>query len=65
MKITESIFVKDYTSLSLSESVPNTGWKKLLINGAEYDPVTIFDAGDDCIAIHGNVDLTGKEIEFI
>ncbi len=65
MKITESIFVSHYTSLSLSDSVPNTKWERILIDGVEYDPIMIFDAGDDCIAINGNLDLTGKEIKFI
>lgn len=65
MKITESIFVKHYTSLSLSDDIPNRSWRKLLIDGVQYDPVPIFDAGNDCIAIHGNIDLTGKDIEFV
>lgn len=65
MKITESIFVEHYTSLSLSESFPNTGWRKLSIEGVEYGPVSVMGMGHACVAIDGNIDLTGREIEFI
>lgn len=65
MKITESIFVKDYTSLSLSESIPFTKWKAILVDGIKYKPIPIMDGGDDCIAIQGNINLTGKEIKFV
>lgn len=65
MKITESIPICGYTSLSLSETLPLTRWNTLIIDGIEYEPVPIMDGGNDCIAIHGNHDLTGREIEFV
>lgn len=65
MRVTESIFIKGYTSLSLSEKRQFSNWTRLLIDGVEYDTVPIMDAGDDCIAIVGNHDLTGKEVTFI
>lgn len=65
MKITDSTFIKGYTSLALSESIPLKRWGKMLIDGEEYTPIPIMDAGNECIAIMGNHDLTGKEVQFV
>lgn len=64
-KVLSEFTVADkYKVLSVDEK-PFTLYTKYLINGAEYEPVTVYDS-PKCIAIH-NTDqsLVGQEVIFI
>lgn len=53
------------TILKLTENIPLTDWHKMTVGGVEFKPFMVMDAGRDVIAIGGEHDFTGEEVEFI
>lgn len=64
MKILDCHEIDGMTALLLDGRLPLTNWRRLVINGARYEPRLLMDAGQNVIAIDGKHDLTGREIEF-
>lgn len=65
MKVEDIIKGDDFTVLIMSEDLPMTDWRTLLIGGTAYAPLLVMDAGDNVVAINGSHDLTGQEVEFV
>ncbi len=65
MKILSSSQTNGVAVLKLENDMPATRWTKLRIDGDEYDPCIVMDAGFDVIAIRSGKDFTGKDVEFV
>ncbi|MDO4437400.1 MAG: hypothetical protein Q4B77_05555 [Coriobacteriaceae bacterium] len=65
MTIDDSFEIDGYTVLILSEERPMTDWKALRIDGEEYAPQIVMDAGRNVIAVKGSHDLAGQIVEFV
>ena len=61
--IVDQAWVKNYTVLFLSESIPNRAFSTIVIDGEGYTPEIVYDL-DACIAIIAEGNLIGKEVEF-
>lgn len=65
MRVIESTTMGPYTILVFSAPLPLTSWRAIVVDGVRYDTLPVMDAGDDCLAIPGAHDLTGKDAEFV
>lgn len=65
MKIVESITIGPYAVLVFENKLPSTGWHAIAVDGVRYDTLPVMDAGDDCLAITGSHNLTGKDAAFV
>lgn len=65
MKVKNSWTVRNMTILKLTENIPLTDWHKMTVGGVEFKPFMVMDSGRDVIAIGGEHDFTGEEVEFI
>ncbi len=64
MRIIESTVIQKYTVLVFEAPLPPTGWRAIVVDGVRYETLPVMDAGNDCLAIGGSHDLTGKEATF-
>lgn len=64
MKITDCIAVGPYTVLVFDAPLPQTKWHAIVVDGVRYDTLPVMDAGNDCLAVAGSHDLTGKNVAF-
>nr|DAL61873.1 MAG TPA_asm: hypothetical protein [Caudoviricetes sp.] len=65
MRITDCLNVGPYTVLVFDAPLPRTRWHAIVVDGVRYDTLPVMDAGDDCLAITGSHDLTGKDAAFV
>ena len=65
MKVNDSWHVNGMTVLVLSDDLPSRGWNNLLLDGTAFAPILVMDMGDNVIAIDGEHDLKGREIELV
>ena len=65
MKATSSTLVCDYTVIAFGRDLPTTPWRFLVIDGVRYKPVPVMDAGNDCVAVEGAHDFSGKDVQFV
>ena len=63
-KIVEQFTAGELTIFILENPLPLTNFKKVSIDGKEYEPEVVYDM-ENAIAIKADEDFTGKEIEFI
>ena len=63
-KVISEFSVGKYKVLTLDEKQSNVTHDKYLIDGKEYEPVSIYDA-PNCIAIESNDTFEGKTVKFI
>lgn len=63
IKIEKQLDAGKYTALFLNSPVPHMNFKKLIIDGKEYEPVIAYDL-PKCIAVNAKGDFEGKEINF-
>lgn len=64
MKIIDCTTIGPYTVLVFDAPLPRTGWRAIVVDGVRYDTLPVMDAGNDCLAIVGLHDLTGKNTTF-
>lgn len=64
-KIIDTFKVKDNLVLFTDTKLPMAPWRKVVVDGVEYETVTVYDSGDNVIAVKTDKDLKGKTIEFI
>lgn len=64
MRIQDCIEVNGKSLLVLDGDMPPHGWRKLSIDGVEYDPIPAMDMGDRCVAVKGVHDLRNREVAF-
>ena len=62
MRVDDSFEVGGMTVLKLTEDLPVSGWRLLVIDGSTYKPLPVMDAGWDTIAIEGSHELDGKTV---
>ena len=71
MKVIDSWSIRGMTLLTLSGSIPNGGWRHVVIGGESFKPIIPMYAGDvsrvknNAIGIDGTHDFTGKTVEFV
>lgn len=71
MKVIDSWNIRGMTLLTLSDSIPNGGWRRIVIDGEIFEPIIPMYAGDvsrtknNAIGISGRHDFTGKTVEFV
>ncbi len=71
MKVTDSWSVAGLTVLALSEPLPSSPWKSIIVDGEKYEALRPMYAGDisqvkdNSIGVRGTHDFTGKTIEFV
>jgi hypothetical protein len=65
MRIQDCTEISGITLITLDHDLPNTSWRKLVIEGSEYDPIIPMDIGSQCVAVAGTYDFTGREITFL
>lgn len=65
MKIVDCWHIAEMTVVRLSEEPPFGGWRNVVIDGIQYKPHLVMDAGRNVLAVDGKLDLAGKEISFI
>lgn len=63
-KIVEQFTTGELTILILETLLPLSNFKKISIDGKEYEPEIVYDM-ENAIAINVDGDFLGKEIEFI
>lgn len=63
-RIRDCIQAGDKTILLLDGTAPVKGWRKLYIDGEDYEPIPVMDATVSCVAVDGKQDLSGKEVAF-
>ena len=65
-KVKDEIVVKQYRLLGLDEPVPLTSFRLYKISGQDFEPVIVYDGGNDCIAIYDTGEsMLGKEVQFV
>lgn len=64
MRITDCTTMGPYTVLVFNAPLPRTSWRAIVVDGVRYDTLPVMDAGNDCLAIAGSHDLTGKDATF-
>lgn len=65
MRIIECATIGPYAVLAFDGSLPFTEWRAIVVDGVRYDTLPVMDAGDDCLAIIGAHDMTGKDAIFV
>lgn len=71
MKVTDSWSVAGLTVLTLSEPLPSSPWKSIIVDGEKFEALRPMYAGDisqvkdNSIGVRGEHDFTGKAIEFV
>lgn len=50
--------------LFLDAATPGTGWSRLLIDGATYAPIPLYDM-EKAVAVIGSGFSAGQEVEFV
>lgn len=65
MRIIDCLTVGPYTVLVFDAPLPRTGWRAIMVDDVRYDTLPVMDAGDDCLAIVGAHDMTGKDAIFV
>ena len=65
MKIVASTTIGPYTVLVFESRLPLTKWRAIVVDGVRYDTLPVMDADDDCLAITGSHDMTGKDATFV
>lgn len=63
--MTDSWTIRNITVIRLTENIPLTNWSRMMIDGVEFKPYPIMDAGKNVISVEGRYDFTGKEVEFV
>ncbi len=53
-----------YTILTLDEDTPFRPYWHYVIDGVEYEPVMVYDMGENVIAINEPGSFIGKTVEF-
>lgn len=64
MKIIESTPISNYTALVFESPLPCTECRAIVVEGVRNETLPVMDAGNDCLAIEGSHELTGKDAEF-
>lgn len=65
-KIKDEFVVNQYRLLGLDEEIPLKPFAYYLINGTKYTPITVYDAGFDCIAVADDgKSLVGMDVDFV
>ena len=63
--LSEFTVAEKYKLLSVDELPQKCNYKKYVINGVEYDPVTVYDI-PNCIAIgETKSNMVGEEVTFV
>ncbi|MCD7959478.1 MAG: hypothetical protein LUF89_08410 [Ruminococcus sp.] len=66
LKVIEDFQIDKYRILILDGSRFSTAlYRKFLIDGESYEPVSMYDADDSIIAIESSGSFEGKTVEFI
>ena len=65
MRIIECTTIGPYTVLVFDDPLPFTGWRAIVVDDVRYDTLPVMDAGNDCLAIIGAHDMTGKDALFV
>lgn len=65
MRIIDCLTVGPYTVLVFDAPPPRTGWRAIVVDDVRYDTLPVMDAGNDCLAIVGTHDMTGKDAIFV
>ncbi len=71
MKVIDSWNVSGLTLLTLSDSLPKTPWRRIIIDGETFEPMVPMYAGDasrakdNAVGIKGEHDFAGKMISFV
>lgn len=65
MRIIECTTIGPYTVLVFDDPLPFTGWRAIVVDDVHYDTLPVMDAGNDCLAIIGAHDMTGKDALFV
>lgn len=64
IKVDKQLEAGKYTVLLLNSEIPRTKFSKLVIDGKEYKPETVYDL-DNSIGVAATGDFEGKEVKFI
>lgn len=65
MRIIECTTIGPYIVLVFDGPLPFTGWRAIVVDDVRYDTLPGIDAGNDCLAIVGTHDMTGKDAIFV
>ncbi len=71
MKATDSWSVAGLTVLTLSEPLPSSPWKSIIVDGEKFEALRPMYAGDisqvkgNSIGVRGEHNFTGKTVEFV
>ena len=71
MKVTDSWSVAGLTVLTLSEPLPSSPWKSIIVDGEKFEALRPMYAGDisqvkgNSIGVRGEHNFTGKTVEFV
>lgn len=64
IKVDKQLQAGKYTVLLLDSEIPHIRFSKLVIDGKEYKPETVYDL-ENSIGIPATGDFEGKEVKFI
>ncbi len=65
MRIIERIAIGSCAVLVFDGPLPFTEWRAIVVDDGRYDTLPVMDAGNDCLAIVGTHDMTGKDAIFV
>lgn len=64
IKVDKQLQAGKYTVLLLDSEIPHIRFSKLVIDGEEYKPETVYDL-ENSIGVAATGDFEGKEVKFI
>lgn len=64
IKVDKQLQAGKYTVLLLDSEIPPIRFSKLVIDGEEYKPETVYDL-ENSIGVAATGDFEGKEVKFI
>lgn len=65
IRIVECATIGPCTVLVFDGPLPFTEWRAIVVDNVRYDTLPVMDAGNDCLAIVGTHDMTGKDAIFV
>lgn len=63
-KIIDEFTINSYKVLILNDELPKKPYRKYVIDGVLFEPVSVYDASK-CIAIESTETFVGKTVEFV
>lgn len=65
IRIVECATIGPCTVLVFDGPLPFTEWRAIVVDNVRYDTLPVMDAGNNCLAIVGTHDMTGKDAIFV